>query len=148
MMAALEDGCSYDLDVPWPLHQALTRLSLEDKAVDYSPEWEIPLAAVDDVGTGVPGLDGVLLGLAADRLFVQDPDRARRLRLAEYCRQSLRRQVLRCEPAVSQRLYRAARLWATESSTVSKNFDTAAWSVPPAYWVSPPKPRHAPVFVR
>lgn len=146
MMAASEDACTYDLDVPWPLHKALVGLAADGRALAPRVPWTIPVGMVDDAGTGVKGLDGVVRELQRNGALVSDPARARRLVAAPLARAAALRQYLPLEPEVAACVYRAARFWATEALTVSKNLDTALWSSPPTYWVSAPKPRHAPAF--
>lgn len=142
MMAGAETGCTYDLDVPWPLHYALTALAGEDEAASStSAMWTIPTGPVDDAGIGVPGLVNVMHGLRRGGRFVSHPDRSRLLVQAPECQAAARRAFLRLDARASAAIYRAARFWATDALTLSKNFETAAWSRPPTYWMSPPKPR-------
>lgn len=146
MMAATEEGCTYDLDVPWPLHKALVSLAADERTLARPAPWALPLAPVDDAGVGIDGLDAVMTGLYRDRTFIPDADRPRRLLVSPQACVGARRTYLRLEPKVGRCVYRAARLWATDALTVSKNLDTALWSSPPTYWVSPPKPRQAPAL--
>ncbi len=141
MMAATEEGCTYDLDIPWPLHKALVGLAADGQQLQPAP-WRVPVALVDDAGLGVEGLDGVMHELYRDGTFVADSRRQRRLVAAPVRSSAARRWYLRLEAEAAGCLYRAARFWATEALTMSKNLDTARWSSPPTYWVNPPKPRH------
>src|SRR5437868_6884573 len=74
MMAVAEEGCSYDLDVPWPLHVALVGLAHDSAQISIAVPWEIPLAYVDDAGRGVAGLDATVHELYVDRVLVPDAD--------------------------------------------------------------------------
>jgi hypothetical protein len=148
IMAASEVGCSYDLDIPWPLHRSLVRLSEDSAAVNQVVRWSVPVGLVADAGTGVPGLDSTIHDLLRRGALIQDPARARRLVLAQERQYSARRAMLRLEVWEARLLYRAARMWATASSTVSKNLDTAVWSVAPTYSTSPPNRRQVLVPVR
>jgi hypothetical protein len=148
MMAASDERCTHDLDFPWPLHKALVTLALEGKTWNAPPPWEIEVGLVDDAGTGVPGLDAVVRELYRAGILIPDVARRRRLVAAEEGLAAARRQLLCLSADAASGAYRAARLWATESLTVSKNLATALWSLPPTYWVSPPKPRQSPPAVR
>lgn len=144
MMAAAEEACTYDLDLPWPLHKALVSLAASEGALEGPAPWSIPVGLVDDAGTGVEGLGAVMNDLYREGVFVPDVARSRRLIATPAARVAARRQYLNLEPEAAACVYRAARFWATEALTVSKNLDTALWSSPPTYWVKPPKPRHTP----
>lgn len=148
MMAASEESCTYDLDIPWPLHQALVLLALEGETWAAPAPWQIQVGLTDDAGAGVPGLDAVVHELYRDGVLIPDVDRPRRLVAASDRCPGARRQLLSLPHFAARGVYRAARFWATESLTVSKNLATAFWSSPPTYWVSPPKPRQSPPAVR
>lgn len=144
MMAATEEACTYDLDLPWPLHKALLGLAEDGRTLQRPALWSVPVGFVDDAGAGIEGLGGVIRDLYREGAFVRDAARSRRLIASPAARTAARRQYLKLEPEAAACVYRAARLWATEALTVSKNLDTDLWSSPPTYWVNPSKPRHAP----
>lgn len=112
--------------------------------MDRAAPWRIPVGYDDDAGVGIEGLGAVVRELCSEGVFVPDAARLRRLIGAAGARAVARRHYLQLDPAVGACLYRAARFWATEALTVSKNLETDLWSSPPTKWVSPPKPRHAP----
>ena len=141
MMAGAVQGCTYDVDVPWPLHYALVSLAEDPSGALSGSGVEIPLGAVDDAGWGVPALAGVMVDLRRAGAFQMDPARPRRLVQSEESRVVGRRGLFRLSPELAVRVQRAARLWATDALTLSKNFDTAAWSSPPTFWVRPSNPR-------
>jgi hypothetical protein len=127
-MAASEEGCTYDFDVPWPLHLALVTLSEASTKASVAP-WSFAVDVVDHAGTGVPAADAAVLDLCRRGFLLSDPQRSRRLCFADSCRPAARRALFTLDPHAAALVYRAARFWATASSTVSKNFDTAAWSL-------------------
>lgn len=137
IMAACDESCSYDLDVPWPLHKALVSLAPEEP--HPSLPWWIPLGYVDHAGMGVVGLSDTMDALRATRIFLPESRRPRRFRVDSQALPAARRLLFRLEPAHASAIYRAARIWATASSTVSKNFDTALWSCASQEAVSPLK---------
>lgn len=128
MMAASEVGCTYDFDVPWPLHLALVELSKASSMAKVAP-WSFTVDVVDHAGTGVPAAEAAVFDLARCGFLVPDPQRSRRLVPADARMPAARRALFTLDPRAAALVYRAARFWATASSTVSKNFDTAAWSV-------------------
>lgn len=74
-MAASAEGCSFRLDLPWPLHRALA--DLFDRASARRLTAGMPpglvIKGVPEAGRGVDGLEQVVLELVADGAFVPSP---------------------------------------------------------------------------
>lgn len=139
MMASAEEGCTFDLDLPWPLHLALAKLRDLADGSTGSELRGFEVGLVDHSGRGVPGLEGILGDLYARGVFVVDARRDRRLLLNEAERTHFRREFRRLHLDDARRLYEAARFWATASSTSSKNLPSA-FEVGSITLSSPPKP--------
>ncbi len=139
-MAASVSGCSFDLDVPWPLHRALVELADREPPPGGWP-WSFEIGLVDHAGLGVPALGAAVLEATRDGYLQPDADRPRRLVASPAGAVAARRLMMTLDPAAVAAVYRAALIWATASSTVSKNFETAAWSATPTSATRPPKRR-------
>lgn len=136
MMAACDERCSYDLDFPWPLHVALARFAAE--SIGEAWPWSYDTGLVDHAGVGVPALGGAILEALGEGWLQLDPERGRRLVVTGAGAVVARRHMMTLEPRVATWVYRAALLWATNSSILSKNLDMALWSDAAMRSESPP----------
>ena len=141
MMAACDHRCTYDLDLPWPLHRALADLAKSTETKSGWP-WSYEVGLVDHAGKGVPELAGAVMDAVRDGALEPDTTRPRRQVVSSVGRLLGRRHLMTLDPEIAVAVYRTALLWATASSTQSKNLDTAEWSVEPTYDTRPPKRLH------
>lgn len=137
MMAASDARCTYDLDLPWPLHSALVRISREATPDEWP--WSYETGPVDHAGIGVPALDGAVLEAYGEGGLEPEASRPRRLVVTPQGAVLARRRMMTVGPDVVATIYRAALIWATSASTLSKNLDTALWSGAATSSTSPPK---------
>lgn len=141
MMAACDDRCTYDFDLPWPLHRALAELAKTTDTMSGWP-WSYEVGLVDHAGNGVPELEGAVMDAVRDGSLEPDTSRPRRQVVSWSGRLLGRRLLMTLEPEIATAVYRTALLWATASSTLSKNLDTAEWSAELTYDTRPPKRLH------
>lgn len=147
MMAALVDGCTYELDVPWPLHQALTHLRADLLRVGAEPPLDLELGLLDDVGVGVPAAGAAVLALLRDGRFSYSAQPSRQAALSPQAAVAARRASMRLDARHVALLYRAARIWATAASTLSKKLETPRASPRGTLAVSDPNRRQLPLAV-
>lgn len=138
IMAASADGCTYDLDMPWPLHKALVYFASVTGREGGAGIWGFSVSLVDHSGLGVPEADGAVADLLREGRFIPDDIRPRRLLPAPDGQWHERRASMRLGVRTVEAVYRAARIWATAASTVSKNFEVAAESPGGTSRISPP----------
>lgn len=148
-MAASAEGCSFRLDLPWPLHRALADLS--DRATarrltDGLPS-DLAIKGVPEAGRGVDGLERAVLELVADGAFVPSPVDEGLLVVNPDAVPRLRRGLLRDDVRLASLIHRAALLWATDCSTCEKNWATARASWASTVASGTPKPRQTVVAV-
>lgn len=140
LMASADDRCTYDLDMPWPLHRCLVDFATKDLTKKLLIEG-LSLGVFDHSGVGIASLDQLIADLLYAGTFVASPDGARELVLNPELRPKARQTFMALPAPLAQAVYRAALVWATFSSTLSKNFATARKSPAATQASSPPNPR-------
>lgn len=141
-MAASVDGCSYRMDLPWPLHRAL--VALYDRAGSCGLGDRLPTAlvvkAIAEAGRGVERLENQVLPLMIDGSFLPTSSDERLLVVNPDAIPRLRRNLLGEDVDLARLIHRAALLWATDCSTCEKNWATARASWAPTVSSETPNP--------
>lgn len=146
LMAASAEGCSYRPEFPWPLHKALVSVRVEADRQGFGNHLpnDLVVAGLPEAGRGVPGLGDVILELLGSGDLSPAPYDDRLLVVNEVAVPQLRRLGLGVDhPQLANAIYRAALLWATESSICEKNWATARASWRATVLSDTPKPLQA-----
>ena len=141
LMAASASGCSYRPEFSWPLHKALVTL-VDDSGGRYELPVQMEVGGLPEAGRGIPALGSAILELLSERILVPSADDERLLLVNDQVIPELRRVGLALDAAVMDGVYRAALLWATESSICEKNWATARASWGATVASATPKPHH------
>lgn len=115
---------------------------VDDSAGRYELPIQLEVGGLPEAGRGIPALESTILELLSERILVPAADDERLLLVNDQAIPELRRAGLVLDAAVMDGIYRAALLWATESSICEKNWATARASWGGTVASATPKPLH------
>ena len=114
----------------------------DDSAGCYELPIQLEVGGLPEAGRGIPALDSAILELLAEHILVPAPEDERLLLVNDQAIPELRRAGLVLDAAAMEGAYRAALLWATESSICEKNWAMARASWPATVVSATPNPLH------
>lgn len=109
-------------NVPWPLHQTI---------VEFRAELDVDVEPVPEAGVGraVSDVEQAVMELCRHGILaLRDEGFVSWWTVDPAAMPELRRELMRCEPEIARRHYRAARRWAALAATSAKNLRNAVTS--------------------